>query len=423
MNEDAFVIATRNQSTMKEVLHSLKFLKAGAREHVYFDPKQVRAAIVTCGGLCPGLNVVIREIVMSLYYNYEAKEIWGVKWGYKGFYSGDDNWMRLDPKVVKNIHKQGGTILGSSRGGFDGEKILAALSERGINQVYVIGGDGTHRGVNALIQKAIEKKLMISFVGIPKTIDNDIPLIDSSFGFNTSCEVAARMIEAAYVEATNAQNGVGLIKLMGRYSGFIARNAALSNGNVDICLVPELSFELGGEKGLYETILARVRQQGHCVVVVAEGAEEGLINPHEHITKNPRRDDSNNVIFDDIGKFLKEEIVKYAKEQHKMSLTLKYIDPTYAIRSVNSNAVDTIMCAKLAQNAVHGAMFGYTGFSVGIVRNSVCWIPVTTLIKAGTNRMSMTDRIWQRLMSQSSQRDMVNPEFEEEAKKLVIQRA
>ena len=325
MSEDAFVIASRNQTTMKEVLHSLKFLKAGAREHVFFDPKNVRAAIVTCGGLCPGLNVVIREIVMSLHYNYEAKDIWGVKWGYKGFYSGDDSWVRLEPKVIKNIHKLGGTILGSSRGGFDADKILNGLIERGINQVYVIGGDGTHRGCNALIQRALERKVMISFVGIPKTIDNDIPLIDSSFGFNTSCEVAARMIEAAYVEATNAQNGVGLVKLMGRYSGFIARNAALANGNVDICLVPELTFELGGPLGLYEAILQRVREQGHCVVVVAEGAEEGLINPNEHITKNPRKDDSNNIIFDDIGKFLKEAIVKHAKDAHGISLTLKNI--------------------------------------------------------------------------------------------------
>jgi 6-phosphofructokinase 1 len=260
LSDDAFVIASRNQSSMKEVLHSLKFLKAGAREYVFFNPKGVKAAIVTCGGLCPGLNVVIREIVMSLYYNYEAKEIWGVKWGYKGFYSGDDCWMKLEPKVVKNIHKLGGTILGSSRGGFDADKILNSLEARGINQVYVIGGDGTHRGCNALIKRSIERKMVISFVGIPKTIDNDIPIIDSSFGFNTSCEVAARMIEAAYVEATNAQNGVGLIKLMGRYSGFIARNAALANGNVDICLVPELSFELGGQRGLYESIIKRVKE-------------------------------------------------------------------------------------------------------------------------------------------------------------------
>jgi len=301
--------------------------------------------------------------------------------------------------------------LGSSRGGFNADKILDAIEQKGINQVYVIGGDGTHRGCNALIQRSVERKMIVSFVGIPKTIDNDIPIIDSSFGFNTSCEVAARMIDAAYVEATNAQNGVGLVKLMGRYSGFISRNAALANGNVDICLVPELPFELQGPKGLYESILKRVKDQGHCVVVVAEGAEEGLINPNEHITQVERRDDSNNLIYDDIGKFLKEAIVKYAKEQHGVPLTLKYIDPTYAIRSVPSNAVDTIMCAKLAQNAVHGAMAGYTGFSVGIVRNSVSWIPVTTLIKAGTNRISMDDRVWQRLMAQNRQPPMVNEEF------------
>jgi 6-phosphofructokinase 1 len=200
---------------------------------------------------------------------------------------------------------------------------------------------------------------------------------------------------------------------MGRYSGFISRNAALSNGNVDICLVPELPFELQGPKGLYEAVVERVKKQGHCVVVVAEGAEEGLINPNEHITKVEKRDDSNNLIYDDIGKFLKEVIVAYAKVNHNLPLTLKYIDPTYAIRSVPANSVDTIMCAKLAQNAVHGAMAGYTAFSVGIVRNSVSFIPVTTLIKAGVNRLSMYDRMWQRLMSQNRQTPMVNVEFVE----------
>ena len=184
------------------------------------------------------------------------------------------------------------------------------------------------------------------------------------------------MIESAHVEATNAQNGVGLVKLMGRYSGFIARNASLASGCVDICLVPELPFELSGPKGLYETILKRLKEQNYCVVVVAEGAEEGLINPNEKITKIERRDDSNNLIFDDIGKFLKDAIPKYAKENHGIGITLKYIDPTYAVRSVPSNAVDTIMCAKLAQNAVHGAMAGYTGFSVGVVRNAVAYIPL-----------------------------------------------
>lgn len=421
MQDDAFVIALKDHSTMKEVVHSLKFLKAGPREYVYFDPSKVRAAIVTCGGLCPGLNVVIREVVMSLHFNYEAQEIWGIKWGYKGFYT-EDCWERLTPKTVKNIHKLGGTMLGSSRGGFNADKILDAIREKGINQVYIIGGDGTHRGINQLIKRSIEREMVVSFIGIPKTIDNDIPIIDQSFGFNTSCEIASQMIQAAYVEATNAQNGVGLVKLMGRYSGFISRNAALANGLVDICLVPELPFELQGPKGLYESVVARVKEQGHCVVVVAEGAEEGLINPNEHITKVEKRDDSNNLIYDDIGKFLKEAIVNHAKDKHSLSLTLKYIDPTYAIRSVPANSVDTIMCAKLAQNAVHGAMAGYTGFSIGIVRNSVAFIPVTTLIKAGVNRISMYDRMWQRLMSQNRQISMINDDYVEMAQELILQK-
>ena len=241
--------------------------------------------------------------------------------------------------------------------------------------------------------------MIISFVGIPKTIDNDIPIIDFSFGFNTACEVAERMIESAYIEATSAVYGVGLVKLMGRYSGFIARNASLSNQNVDFCLIPELPWELNGPNGLYEQIVERVKEQGHCVIVVAEGAEEGLISPDEKITKKEKRDDSGNLIFDDIGKFLKDAIVKHAKDKHNISMTLKYIDPTYMIRSVPANAADTIMCSKLAQNAVHGAMAGYTGFSVGVVRNAVAWIPITTLIEAGVNRISMLERSWQRLMA------------------------
>lgn len=134
MKDDAFVVANKDYTTMKEVVQGLKFIKAGPREHVYFNPKQVKAAIVTCGGLCPGLNVVIREIVMSLHFNYEAPEVYGIQWGYKGFYTNTEkNWTVLNPSVVKKIHKQGGTILGSSRGGFDKDKILNEIKSRGVN--------------------------------------------------------------------------------------------------------------------------------------------------------------------------------------------------------------------------------------------------------------------------------------------------
>ena len=187
MKDEAFLIASKEHGSLKEVVNSLKFIKAGPREHVFFEPSQVTAAIVTCGGLCPGLNVVIREIVMTLHFNYECKNIFGIQNGYKGFYD-ENKWIELTPKLVKNIHKLGGTMLGSSRGGFDADKILDALKLKKVNQVYIIGGDGTHRGIKALIERAFERKMVISFIGVPKTIDNDIPIIDTSFGFNTACE-------------------------------------------------------------------------------------------------------------------------------------------------------------------------------------------------------------------------------------------
>ena len=195
IENDSFVTSKLLYETYNDVTNSIKFMKAGPREWLFCDPRKAKVCIVTCGGLCPGLNVVIRELVMCLHYNYEVREIYGIKWGYKGIYTDvDQNWIPLDPKRVKYIHKEGGTILGSSRGGFDADKMLDSLVSKGITQVYVIGGDGTHRGINELIKRAVERDIVISFAGIPKTIDNDIPLIDHSFGFNTSVEIASNMI-------------------------------------------------------------------------------------------------------------------------------------------------------------------------------------------------------------------------------------
>jgi len=309
----------------------------------------------------------------------------------------------------------GGTILGSSRGGFDGEKIMAELLAKGVSQVYVVGGDGTHRGIHALCELAQKKGVKIAFAGVPKTIDNDIPLIDSSFGFATSCEVAAEQIQAAYIEATGVIHGVGLIKLMGRDSGYIAMKASLAHQGADFCLVPENPFELHGANGLYAQIYEKVKSQGHAVVVVAEGAETGLINPEERFTKNADKDGSGNVKLQDIGLVLKDKIVSVIKEKYGFTVNLKYLDPTYLIRSPPANAADTVMCAKLAQNAVHGAMAGFTAFSTGVVRNATSYIPIKTINQAGVNKISVYDRMFQRLLSSIKQQPMINPEFAEKA--------
>jgi 6-phosphofructokinase 1 len=277
--------------------------------------------------------------------------------------------------------------------------MLDSLVSRGITQVYVIGGDGTHRGINALIKRAAERDIVISFAGIPKTIDNDIPLIDHSFGFNTSVEVATRMIQAAYVDAKSQFNGVGVVKLMGRYAGFIAHAASLANNEVDFCIIPELPYELSGPNGLLNAIVKRVKQDGHCVVVVAEGAEEGLINPAERLTKEFKHDAAGNRIYDDILACIEPAIIEFAQNEHKMKVNVSAIDPTYAIRSVQANAGDTLLCSQLAQHAVHGIMHGFTGFSVGKIRNAMCFIPITTLIEGGSNKVSIRSRIWQRLVA------------------------
>lgn len=417
-----FVTADKEYTNYKDITQSIKFVKAGPRKEIFYKPSKTKACIVTCGGLCPGLNVVIRELVMCLHYNYEVKETYGIKWGYKGCYTDiENNWIKLTPKVVKNIHKEGGTMLGSSRGGFDADKILDSFVAQGVNQVYLIGGDGTHRGINVLIKRALERNIVISFAGIPKTIDNDIPLIDYSFGFNTSVEIASTMIDAASTEATSSYNGIGIVKLMGRYAGFIAQAATIANNDVDFCLIPELPYELNGPKGLYEQIVKRVKAKGHCLVVVAEGAEEGLINPNEKMTKVEKRDGSGNLVYDDIGNFLQLAMKEYAETQHSMCVNVTAIDPTYAIRSVPANGGDTQLCTYLAQHAVHGTMHGFTGFSTGKIRNAMCYIPITTMMDGGSNKVSIRSRLWQRLVAINDQPNFVNDEFIPAAEKRIVE--
>lgn len=261
------------------------YIKAGPRLHIAFQPETVKVAIVTCGGLCPGksndnsgLNVVIRELVMSLWFNYGVKTIYGIKWGYAGFYEDNmKNWINLTPNVVTDIHHQGGTILGTSRGGFDADKIIEALVKNEINMVFSIGGDGTHRGIAALNEEIIKRNLKIVLGGIPKTIDNDIPLIDRSFGFESSIEEAVKVISSANVEANCVHNGIGLVKLFGRACGFIALQSTQASRDVNICLIPEAKFNLYGENGLLGFIFKRLKIKGHCVIVVAEGAGKFIL--------------------------------------------------------------------------------------------------------------------------------------------------
>ncbi|CAO2166322.1 unnamed protein product [Urochloa humidicola] len=372
------------------------FRRAGPRQRVYFEPEDVKACIVTCGGLCPGLNTVIRELVCGLSHMYHVNDIFGIQNGYKGFYSS--NYLRMTPKSVNDIHKRGGTVLGSSRGGHDTKKIVDNIQDRGINQVYIIGGDGTQKGAYEIFKEIRRRGLKVAVAGIPKTIDNDIAVIDKSFGFDTAVEEAQRAINAAHVEASSAENGIGLVKLMGRYSGFIAMYATLASRDVDCCLIPESPFYLEGEGGLFEYIDRRLKENNHMVIVVAEGAGQDLIA--QSIPVADQQDASGNKLLLDVGLWLTHKIKDYCKSK-KMEMTIKYIDPTYMIRAIPSNASDNVYCTLLAHSAIHGAMAGYS-FTVGMVNGRHAYIPFHR-VTSTRNKVRITDRMWARLLSSTNQ--------------------
>ncbi|OMO86635.1 hypothetical protein COLO4_21006 [Corchorus olitorius] len=394
--------------TQKIVVHKdsprgVHFRRAGPRQKVYFESDEVHACIVTCGGLCPGLNTVIREIVCGLHDMYGVKKILGIDGGYRGFYA--KNTVTLTPKVVNDIHKRGGTILGTSRGGHDKSKIVDSIQDRGINQVYIIGGDGTQKGAAVIYEEIRRRGLKVAVAGIPKTIDNDIPVIDKSFGFDTAVEEAQRAINSAHVEAESTENGIGLVKLMGRYSGFIAMYATLASRDVDCCLIPESPFYLEGSGGLYEFIDKRLKENGHMVIVIAEGAGQDLLS--ESLKSTDQQDASGNKLLQDVGLWISDKIKEHFAKK-KMLITLKYIDPTYMIRAIPSNASDNVYCTLLAHSAVHGAMAGYTGFTVGPVNGRHAYIPFPR-INEKQNKVVITDRMWARLLSSTNQPSFLNP--------------
>ncbi|KAI4386986.1 hypothetical protein MLD38_004855 [Melastoma candidum] len=379
------------------------FRRAGPRQKVYFDADDVHACIVTCGGLCPGLNTVIREIVCGLHHMYGVSRVLGIEGGYRGFYAR--NTIMLTPKVVNDIHKRGGTILGTSRGGHITSKIVDSIEDRGIHQVYIIGGDGTQKGASVIFEEIKKRGLKVAVVGIPKTIDNDILVIDKSFGFDTAVEEAQRAINASHVEAESHENGVGVVKLMGRYSGFIAMHATLASRDVDCCLIPESPFYLEGPGGLFEYIEKRLKENGHMVIVIAEGAGQELLK--ESIRTMDQADASGNKLLQDVGLWISQRIKEHFKTR-RMTINLKYIDPTYMIRAVPSNASDNVYCTLLAHSAIHGAMAGYTGFTVGPVNGRHAYIPFYRITE-NQNKVVITDRMWARLLSSTNQPSFLDP--------------
>ena len=373
------------------------FELAGPREKIYFDPKKVVAGIVTCGGLCPGINDVIRGLVMNLYYRYGVKNILGFQYGYLGTIEKSNlEPIKLTPDIVKDIHNLGGTILKSSRGRQCEEEQIDYFEKLGVNVLFVVGGDGSQRGGRDISEVVRKRGSGIAVVGIPKTIDNDIRYLYRSFGFETGVQEAFKAVNCAHTEAEGVPNGIGLVKLMGRRSGYIACHTALASGNANFVMIPEVPFSLKGENGLLECLRRRLEVANHACIIVAEGAGQDLMELDE-----THRDASGNVILEDIGLYLKRHITRHLGDAG-VDHTVKYIDPSYIIRSVPATADDSLFCAKLAHNAVHAAMSGRTEMLVGTWRGRHVHFPIG-LITSGRQFVETDGDIWQSVLEMTGQ--------------------
>jgi 6-phosphofructokinase 1 len=371
---------------------------AGARKKNFFDTRSLNCGIVTCGGLCPGLNDVVRTVTLSLYWQYGVARVFGFRYGYAGLTSSPPMPpLLLTPELVDDIHLHGGDILSSSRGPQDPNNMVDTLQKMQIGILFIVGGDGTLRGAGRIVEVIRARGLNISVIGIPKTIDNDISGIEHSFGFSTAVEASRMAIHSAHEEAKGAWNGVGLVKLMGRDSGFIAAYATLANSDVNFCFIPEVPLALEGENGFLYALEKRLARKHHAVIVVAEGVGGNLAD-----TKAPlMKDASGNVIYEDIGVVLNVKIKKYFHEK-AIPISIKYIDPSYMIRSLPADSNDSAFCVMLGQNAVHAGMSGRTNMVIGYWNQYFVHIPVQLAVSK-RKKVDPEGHLWQVVLQTTGQ--------------------
>jgi 6-phosphofructokinase 1 len=384
---------------------SYKLQCAGPRENIYFMPAHVHAGIVSCGGLCPGINDVIRAIVRCLWYRYGVRRLSGIRYGYLGFLPDQQfDLIQLEPSIVDDIHKLGGTFLGSARGGGrEVVQIVDTMERLNLNMLFTIGGDGTQRGTMDIAEEVDKRHLKIALVGIPKTVDNDFVIIDRSFGFNTAVAKAVEVVKAAHMEAASAINGIGLVKVMGRDSGFIAAHTALASHEVNFVLIPEVPFNLEGYNGFLYHLEERLKKRRHAVVVVAEGAMQ------DQLLTERKTDAGGNLKLADVGTYIRGRIQKYFEER-KMEINLKYIDPSYAIRSAPADPDDSIYCERLGNAAAHAAMAGKTKIIIGLVNNEFVHLPIKNVITR-RNKIDPESSMWRDTLDAVNQPAMMVNKF------------
>lgn len=383
----------------EQTTEDLYFEYAGPRQYIYFNPEEVTAGIMTCGGLCPGLNNAIRSIVMQLHYKYGVRKVLGFRYGQQGLdpTSGHEPY-ELTPKTVVKIHESGGSILGTSRGKVNPEIMVDSLVKYGVNVFFCLGGDGTQKGLHSMHEVIEKRGLKIACVGVPKTIDNDISFVYKTFGMDTAVTIAQEAVRSAHCEAESVYNGIGLVKVMGRQSGFIACNTTLANNDVNYCLIPEIDFDLEGKGGLLDVLETRLARRHHAVIVVAEGAGQKIM---EKDISTQTYDASGNIKLQDVGIYLKNRILEHFKAKN-ISIDLKYIDPSYMIRSVPTNANDSIFAAELGRMAVDAAMAGKTDCLIGYWHGQYTYVPLP-LATSKRKFVEPEGELWREVLSTTGQ--------------------
>lgn len=372
------------------------FEKAGPRRKLFFDPAKTRAAIVTCGGLCPGLNNVIRSVTRQLFRGYGVDKVLGIRGGYRGLDpERGQPPVELTEAIVEDIHKDGGTLLGTSRGPVDMSVAVEFLIRSKVDILFTVGGDGTQRGGHALYEEARKRNHALAVVGIPKTIDNDVRHVTRTFGYGTAVDEAVRVINSAHTEARSVENGLAVVKLMGRHAGFIAAAATVASQDVNFCLIPEAPFVLEGKTGLLAALEQRLEKKGHAVVVVAEGAGQDLLGASE------QKDASGNVKLQDIGTFLKDKLSGHFQARG-IEMTMRYFDPSYQIRGCPANREDALLCDRMGRHAVHAAMAGKTGLVISYLNAQFVHVPIS-LIANGGKRMDLNGELWRAVISSTGQ--------------------
>jgi len=396
VSDDVFVPAVVQWPGGQAPEDLMLFEKAGPRKKLFFDPQQTRAAIVTCGGLCPGLNNVIRSVTRELYRGYGVKSVLGIRGGYRGLDPKRGKPpLELTDELVEDIHQDGGTILNTSRGPVEMAVAVDFLISHQVNILFTVGGDGTQRGGNELFEEARQRGHKLAVVGIPKTIDNDVQYVSRTFGYGTAVDEAVRVIKSAHTEARSVENGIAVVKLMGRHAGFIAAAAAVASQEVNFCLVPEVPFVLAGKDGLLAALERRLEKKSHAVVVVAEGAGQELLGG------NAEKDPSGNVKFQDIGYFLRDAFNDHFKARG-IEMTLRYFDPSYLIRGCPANTEDSLLCDRMGRHAVHAAMAGKTGLVISFLHGQYVHVPID-VIAQGSKRLDLDGELWRAVLSSTSQ--------------------